>query len=69
MFDGWEMAAVWEDTKFATEHCRDINKIAMVGGKAWEQWMATICRPFTMSSVKYFDKDEEGTARKWLAEV
>ena len=66
-FHGWEMGAVWEDIKFATKHCRDIEKVAMVGEKAWEKWMATICRPFTMSSIKYFDAGEEDAARQWLA--
>ena len=50
--DGWDLGAVWEDIKFATRHCRDIEKIAMVGEHAWEKWMATICKPFTMSSTK-----------------
>lgn len=65
-FHGWEMGAVWEDIKFATHHCRDIEKIAMVGENAWEKWMATICKPFTMSSIKYFDAGEEEAAREWL---
>jgi len=34
-FHGWELGAVWEDIKFATKHCRDIEKIAMVGEKTW----------------------------------
>ena len=65
-FHGWDLGAVWEDTKFATRHCRDIEKIAMVGEHAWEKWMAKICKPFTMSSVKYFDEGEEEAAREWL---
>lgn len=66
-FHGWEIGAVWEDIKFATKHFRDIEKIAMVGEKAWEKWMATICKPFTMSSIKYFDAGEEDSARQWLS--
>ena len=66
-FHGWEMGAVWEDTKFGMKHFRDIEKIAMVGDKTWEKWMATICRPFTMSAIKYFDVSEEEAAREWLA--
>ena len=66
-FHGWEIGAVWEDIKFATKHCRDIEKIAMVGEKTWEKWMATICKPFTMSSIKYFDAGEESDAREWLS--
>ena len=65
-FHGWGLGAVWEDIKFATKHCRDIEKAAMVGEKAWEKWMATICKPFTLSSIKYFDAGEEEAARQWL---
>ena len=67
-FHGWDVGAVWEDIKFATRHCRDIEKVAMVGENAWEKWMATICKPFTMSSIKYFDAGQEQEARQWLAE-
>ena len=65
-FHGWDLGAVWEDIKFATKHCRDIEKIAMVGEKTWEKWMSTICKPFTMASIKYFDGGEEDAAREWL---
>ena len=65
-FHGWEIGAVWEDIKFATKHCRDIERVAMVGEKTWEKWMATICKPFTMSSIKYFDAGEDEAAREWL---
>ena len=66
-FHGWDLGAVWEDIKFATRHCRDIEKVAMVGEKTWEKWMAMICKPFTMSSIKYFDAGQEDAARQWLA--
>jgi hypothetical protein len=65
-FHGWNMGAVWEDIKFATKHCRDIEKIAMVGESKWEKWMATICKPFTLSSIKYFEAGQEAEARRWL---
>ena len=45
-FHGWDMAAVWEDTKFDMKHHADISRLAMVGDKKWEEWMATFCRPF-----------------------
>ena len=65
-FHGWDLGAVWEDITFATKHCRDIEKIAMVGEHAWEKWMAKICTPFTLSSIKHFDAKEEEAARDWL---
>ena len=66
-FHGWEVGAVWEDIKFAAKHCRDIDKIAMIGESSWEKWMSAICKPFTLSSIKYFDAGEEQAAREWLA--
>ena len=66
-FHGWDLGAVWEDIKFATKHCADIEKVAMVGENSWEKWMATICKPFTMSSIKYFEAGQEQEARDWLA--
>ena len=68
-FHGWEMGAMWEDIKFATKHCRDVEKIAMIGEKSWEKWMATICKPFTMSKIKYFEDGQQDEARRWLAET
>ena len=52
-FHGWELGAVWEDIKFATKHCTDIEKVAMVGEKTWEKWMAMICKPILSASVSW----------------
>lgn len=67
-FEGWDARALWDDIKFATEHCRKIERIALVGEKKWEKWMATVCKPFTMAKVKYFDAGEIDAAWAWLAE-
>jgi len=66
-FHGWDLGAVWEDTKFDMKHHADIARIAMVGDKKWEQWMAKICRPFTGANIKYFDASEADAAREWIA--
>lgn len=68
-FHGWDAQALWDDTKFATTHCSQIERIALVGEKTWEKWMAAICRPFTMAKVKSFDKSEIATAWQWLKEA
>lgn len=66
-FHGWDLGAVWEDTKFDLQHHADIARIAMVGDKKWEQWMAKICRPFTGAKIRYFDISEIDAAREWIA--
>jgi hypothetical protein len=65
-FHGWDAHALWDDTKFATTHCTKIKKLALVGEKKWEEWMAKVCKPFTMAEVKYFDVAEIDSAWQWL---
>lgn len=67
-FHGWDLHALWDDIKFATLHCRDIERIALVGERKWEEWMAKVCKPFTLAQVKYFDAAQIEDAWKWLEE-
>jgi hypothetical protein len=68
-FHGWDMHALWDDIKFSTTHCTKIDRIALVGEKSWEKWMATVCKPFTMAKIRYFQAGEEEAAKAWLAEA
>jgi hypothetical protein len=67
-FHGWDARALWDDIKFSTTHCTKINRIALVGDRSWEKWMAAVCKPFTMAKVRYFDASEIEAALAWLAE-
>ena len=60
---------MWDDIKFATTHCTKIERIALVGDKKWEQWMAKVCKPFTMAKLRYLDAAEAEAARVWLTEA
>ena len=66
-FHGWDLHALWDDIKFSTTHCTKIERIALVGEKAWEKWMAAVCKPFTMAKIKYFDVSEIDAAKTWVA--
>jgi hypothetical protein len=68
-FHGWDMHALWDDIKFSTTHCNKIDRIALVGDKTWEKWMAKVCKPFTMAKVRYFDASELDAAWAWLKEA
>src|ERR1044072_4893963 len=61
-FQGWDAHALWDDIKFSTTHCTKIERIALVGEKKWEEWMAKVCKPFTMAKVEYFDAASLGDA-------
>ena len=68
-FHGWDMHALWDDTKFSTTHCTKIERVALVGEKKWEEGMAKVCRPFTMATIKYFDAAQIDDAWKWVEEA
>ncbi|NBP80806.1 STAS/SEC14 domain-containing protein [bacterium] len=65
-FTGWDIGALWEDIKFDFKHFGDIERLAMVGEKKWEEGMAWFCKPFTTAKVAYFDQGQIDTARSWL---
>lgn len=68
-FHGWDVGALWADTKFAIHHFADIERISMIGETKWQHGMATFCKPFTRASIKYFDHVHSKSARDWLSEV
>jgi SpoIIAA-like len=68
-FHGWDAKALWDDIKFSTTHCTKFKKIALVGEKAWEKWMALVCKPFTMAKIQYFDAAQIDAAKQWLAQA
>jgi len=67
-FHGLDAGAMWEDLKFDTKQISDIDRLAMVGEKKWQQGMATFCKPFTTATIRYFDHAHAAEARKWLGE-
>jgi hypothetical protein len=67
-FHGWDLHALWDDIKFATTHCTRVERVALVGEKAWEAWMAKVCKPFTTAQVRYFDAADIESAWRWLEE-
>lgn len=65
-FHGWELGALWEDLKFDIKHYKDIERLAMVGEKKWQEGMSHFCRPFTTAKIRYFDRSESDAAYAWL---
>ena len=67
-FHGWDAGAAWEDLKFDLKHFGDIERLAMVGDKKWQQGMAAFFKPFTKATTRYFDQADAAAARQWLGE-
>lgn len=65
-FAGWDMGALWEDLKFDARHFSDVERIAMVGEKRWQEGMARFCKPFTTAEIRYFERDQLPEAHLWI---
>ena len=67
-FVGWELDAAKDDYQFGIKHRSDFEKIALVGEKSWERWMALLAKPFIHGKIRYFSRDELQIAWDWLRE-
>jgi universal stress protein A len=65
-FHGWDLEAAWDDFKFGMKHIKDFKRVAIVGDKKWEEWMAKLAKAFMRAEVKYFDGSQLQDAWKWL---
>jgi len=65
-FHGWDLHALWDDIVFDATHCAKIDRVALVGDRAWEKWMAKVCKPFTRATVNYFDVGDIESAWEWI---
>ncbi|MCF8068395.1 MAG: STAS/SEC14 domain-containing protein [Desulfobacterales bacterium] len=68
-FKGWTAGALWEDTKFAAKHFKDIERLAVAGEARWQKGVTIFVKPFTAADVRYFDIQEIDKARKWVREA
>ena len=68
-FHGWKMGALWEDMKFDIKHFADIERLALVGERKWQEGMAIFCKPFTGATIRYFDQNELDQAGEWIREA
>lgn len=65
-FHGWDLGAAWDDLHFELTHASKLERMAMVGDKRWERWMAKIGEIFAPEMVKYFDTSEIAEAERWV---
>lgn len=66
-FKGWSLSAAWKDLKFDARNEKNLEKIAMVGDKDWEEKLAKLMKPFTGADVKFFPLVEKDEAKSWIS--
>ena len=65
-FHGWDAPALWDDMKLEGPLGDKIERLAMIGDKKWEAWMAKICKPFTRAQIQYFEASDAQNAWTWV---
>jgi len=61
-FTGWQAQAAWDDFKFGMTYKDIFLKIAIVGTKEWQEYLAKMGNWFMDGEVKFFyDLDEATT--------
>jgi len=64
-----EAPSAWrDDFHFGKEFHKKIEKIAIVGDRRWEKWMAKFCAPFYAREARFFHTDDTIAAWDWLRE-
>lgn len=66
--DGFDMGAVWSDTKMGLAHWRGFDRAAIATDINWMRIAARAAAPFMPCPVKVFALSEVEDARRWLRE-
>ena len=67
-FEGEEVKAWASDLKFGHEFRKNIDKMAFVGDKRWEKFMAPLAKLFYAHEAKHFHTADMDSAWAWLRE-
>jgi hypothetical protein len=65
-FHGWNGKSLLTDLQFGAKHRHDIQRLALVGEKSWQNWSSKCCRIFTDAEVRFFDRRHADEAKAWV---
>jgi stage II sporulation SpoAA-like protein len=66
-FTGFELEALWDDSKFGLMHWHNFSHIAVVADQAWLRAAVTLFTPFFRGEVRIFPVSELVSAKAWMA--
>ena len=66
-FRGWESFAAFErHAGFVRAHQRKVERLAVLTGHDWQEWVVDTMRLFLHPEARAFAKDREAEALQWL---
>jgi len=67
-FHGWDLHAAWDDLIYGFKINKNLSRIAILGDRQWEEWMAWVLEPFAQGELRYFHNSKLEEALEWLKE-
>jgi len=66
-FQGWDSKSNWEDVSFQSQYDEQIEKIAIVGEKRWQEMVEVfVGKGLRSMDIRYFEPSEMAVARTWI---
>ncbi len=65
-FQGWEPAAMWDDTRFGLTHRKDFDKMGVVGGPWWVDMSAKALGWAMGGELRTFAPQQRNEAVDWV---
>jgi hypothetical protein len=66
-FQGWDNKDNWEDVSFQSEYDSQIEKIAIIGEKQWQELAEVFTgKGLREVAIRYFTPSEASVARTWI---
>ena len=65
-FEGWDLQALWDDLMLDIKHCKDIDRLAIVGNKKWMAYSAKLAKMFINGEAKFFSPNLKDEAWEWI---
>jgi hypothetical protein len=66
-FDGWEdFSTMQKHFRFVQEHHNYVEKLAIITGPWWQNFMLSFAKIFIHPKVKTFQAGEDSAVEKWL---
>ena len=65
-YEGYELGAMWEDTKFGLKHKNDFARVGVVGASRWIEWGVKIGNKMMDGELRTFPSEEADKAWAWV---
>jgi hypothetical protein len=63
-----EAEAAWQDLKFTRVYLNDVERLAVVGDAAWQEWLTKAANLPSEGKMRFFETEKVPQAWEWIAE-